>query len=160
LAAQLFQEMQAGTPASTDVLALTPAQVVPYLEKGFFRTVDWAGALPSLPAELVEAQGKALRVNLALPNILYNPKAAPWVLQIETSADLLKPEFKGKFVTTPFLGGFDALLANDVWGVEKTTTYVKQFAQQIGGFASCGSLDRIASGEIAALALDCSGGWP
>lgn len=160
LAAQLFQEMQAGTPASTDVLALTPAQVVPYLDKGLFRSIDWKAALPSLPPELVEADGKALRVNLSLPNILYNPKAAPWAATIASSADLLKPELKSKFVTTPFLGGFDALLADDVWGVAKTTAYIKQFATQIGGFASCGSVDRIASGELAALALDCSGGWP
>ena len=160
LAAQLFQEMQAGTPASTDVLALTPAQIVPYLEKNFFRAIDWRAALPSLPPELVEAGGKAIRVNLSLPNILYNPKAAPWVADVTSSADLLKPELKGKFVTTPFLGGFDALLADDVWGAEKTTAYIKQFATQIAGFASCGSVDRIASGELAALALDCGGGWP
>jgi hypothetical protein len=159
LAAQLFQEMQAGTPASTDVLALTPAQIVPYLDKSFFRPIDWRGAMPSLPPELVEADGKAIRVNLSLPNILYNPKAAPWVADIKTSADLLKPALKGKFMTTPFLGGFDALLADDVWGVDKTTAYIKRFATQIAGFASCGSVDRIASGELAALALDCSGGW-
>jgi ABC-type Fe3+ transport system substrate-binding protein len=109
---------------------------------------------------LVEASGKALRVNLSLPNILYNPKAAPWAASIENSADLLKPELKGKFVTTPFLGGFDALLADDAWGVAKTTAYIKQFAGQIAGFASCGSVDRIASGELAALVLDCGGGWP
>ena len=160
LAAQLFQEMQAGTPASTDVLALTPAQIVPYLEKNFFRAIDWRAPMPSLPAELVEAGGKAIRVNLSLPNILYNPKAAPWTANIKSSADLLKPELKGKFVTTPFLGGFDALLADDVWGVDKTTAYIRQFATQIAGFASCGSVDRIASGELAALALDCGGGWP
>jgi ABC-type Fe3+ transport system substrate-binding protein len=160
LAAQLFQEMQAGTPASTDVLALTPAQIVPYLEKNFFRGVDWRAAMPSLPPELIEAGGKAIRVNLSLPNVLYNPKAAPWAADVKSSTDLLRPELKGKFVTTPFLGGFDALLADDVWGVEKTTAYIKQFATQIAGFASCGSVDRIASGELAALALDCSGGWP
>jgi ABC-type Fe3+ transport system substrate-binding protein len=160
LAAQLFQEMQAGTPASTDVLALTPAQIVPYLEKNFFRTIDWRAAMPTLPSELVEAGGKAIRVNISLPNVLYNPKAAPWAADIKSSADLLKPELKGKFVTTPFLGGFDALLADDFWGVEKTTAYIKQFATQIAGFASCGSVDRIASGELAALALDCGGGWP
>ena len=72
----------------------------------------------------------------------------------------MKPALKGKFVTTPFLGGFDALLADDVWGVEKTTAYIKQFATQIAGFASCGSVDRVASSELAALALDCGGGWP
>ncbi|HWE75248.1 MAG TPA: extracellular solute-binding protein [Stellaceae bacterium] len=159
LAAQLFQEMQAGTPASTDVLALTPAQIVPYLEKNFFRPIDWRAAMPSLPPELIEADGKAIRVTLSLPNILYNPQAAPWAAGIKSSADLLKPELKGKFVTTPFLGGFDALLADDVWGADKTTAYIKQFATQIAGFASCGSVDRIASGELAALALDCSGGW-
>lgn len=160
LAAQLFQEMQAGTPASTDVLALTPAQIVPYLEKNLFRAIDWRAAMPSLPPELIEADGRAIRVNLSLPNILYNPKDAPWAAGIKSSADLLKPALKGKFVTTPFLGGFDALLADDVWGVEKTTAYIKQFATQIAGFASCGSVDRIASGELAALALDCGGGWP
>jgi ABC-type Fe3+ transport system substrate-binding protein len=160
LAAQLFQEMQAGTPASTDVLALTPVQVVPYLEKGLFRPIDWAALLPSLDAALVEADGKALRVSLALPSILYNVKAAPWVAAINSSSELLDPTLKGKFVTTPFLGGFDALLADDAWGVAKTTAYVHQFATQIGGFASCGSVDRIASGEIAALVLDCGGGWP
>jgi ABC-type Fe3+ transport system substrate-binding protein len=160
LAAQLFQEMQAGTPASTDVLALTPAQIVPYLEKNFFRAIDWRAAMPALPPELVEAGGKAIRVNLSLPNILYTPKAAPWAADIKSSADLLKPDLTGKFVTTPFLGGFDALLADDVWGVAKTTAYIKQFAPQTAGFASCGSVDRIASGELAALVLDCGGGWP
>jgi ABC-type Fe3+ transport system substrate-binding protein len=69
----------------------------------------------------------------------------------------LKPELKGKFVTTPFLGGFDTLLANDVWGVDKTTAYIKQFVQQIGGLAGCEAFDRIASGEIPAL-FDCTGG--
>ena len=160
LAAQLFQEMQAGTPASTDVLALQPAQIVPYLDKGLFRAVDWTGALPSLPPPLVEAGGKALRVVLSVPNILYNVNAAPWIADVNNSADLLKPEMKGKFMTTPFLGGFDALLADDVWGAPKTTAYIKQLAGQIAGFTTCGAVDRIASGEIPALALDCSGGWP
>ncbi len=160
LAAQLFQEMQAGTPASTYVLALTPVQVVPYLDKGLFRSIAWTTLKPSLNPALIEADGKALRVSLALPSILYNVAAAPWVAAIKSSADLLSPGLKGKFVTTPFLGGFDALLADDAWGVAKTTDYVRQFATQIGGFASCGSVDRIASGELAALALDCGGGWP
>ena len=163
LAAQLFQEMQAGTPASTDVLALTPAQVVPYLDKGLFRTIDWRAAMPSLPPALGEADGKAIRVNLSLPNILYNPKAAPWVADIKTAADLLKPEYKGKFVTTPFLGGFDTLLADDVWGVDKTTAYIKRIAplRFFPGFRKVAAASiRIASGEISALVLDCGGGWP
>ena len=77
LAAQLFQEMEAGTPASTDVLALTPVQVVPYLDKGLFRRIDWTSLVASLNPTLVDADGRALRVSLALPSILYNVAAAP-----------------------------------------------------------------------------------
>ena len=47
LAAQLYQEMQAGVPSSTDVYYATPVQIVPYLEKGMFQPVDWATILPS-----------------------------------------------------------------------------------------------------------------
>ena len=72
---------------------------------------------------MVEGEGRALRIATNLPGIVYNMKAAPWVAQVNTTDDLLKPEYKGKFYTTPFLGGFDVLLAPDVWGIEKTTAY-------------------------------------
>lgn len=160
LAAQLYQEYQAGTTASADVYYATPAQILPYLSKGLFKEVDWAKIEPSrVTAEMVEGDKHALRIADALPAIIYNPKNAKWVADIHTTEDLLKPQYKGKFVTTPFLGGFDALLAPEVWGVEKTRTFITKFSDQIGGLLFCGGHDRIASGEFDALVVDCSGTW-
>ena len=160
LASQLYQELQAGAPSSTDVYYGTPVQIVPYMEKGMFQPVDWAALLPSrITPKMVEADNLALRVSVALPGIMYNPKIATWVAGINTTDDLLNPSLKGKYVTTPFLGGFDVLLANDVWGVDKTRAFIEKFAQQIGGLLFCGGQDRIASGEFQALVIDCAGTW-
>src|SRR5215472_11298704 len=110
LAAALYQERQAGQPASGDVYVGTAIQITPYLERGLFRTVDWAQLIPArIKPAYVEGGGRALRFMTFLPGINYNVKAAPWVPQIASIADLLKPEYKGKFVTTPFLAGFDVL---------------------------------------------------
>ncbi len=159
LAALLDQEFQAGEKASTDVYTTTAVQITPYLDKGLFQKIDWAQLLPSrVTPALVEAEGRVLRFQTVLPGILYNVKAAPWVPAIDTAADLLQPALKGKFYTTPFLGGFDVLLASDVWGVEKTQEYIRRFSPQLGGLAGCEATDRIASGEIPALVVDCSGG--
>ena len=72
--------------------------------------------------------------------------------------DLLKPEYKGKFVTTPFLAGFDVLLADPNWGAKKTEEFVRKLSTQIAGLLGCEGEDRIASGETPALVIDCSGG--
>src|SRR5579875_2500524 len=161
MAAQLYQEMQAGQPASSDLYIATAVQLSPYLDKNLFRKVDWVALDPArIAPAMVEADGRAIRIASNLPGIVYNMKVAPWVAEVKTTADLLKPQYKGKFYTTPFLGGFDVLLASDVWGVAKTTDYVKKLAPQLAGLVGCEATTRIASGEIPALAIDCGGGIP
>jgi ABC-type Fe3+ transport system substrate-binding protein len=161
LAAIFYQEMQAGQPASGDVYFTTAIQLSPYLEKGLFRPVDWAKLMPQrIAPDLVEADGRALRVLAVFPGILYNLKAAPWVAAIASAADLLKPDYKGKFYTTPFLAGFDVALADEMWGIARTQDYVRRLSAQVGGLIGCEGIDRIASGEVPALALDCSGASP
>jgi hypothetical protein len=161
LAAAIFQEMQAGQAASSDVYTGTAVQITPYLDRGAYRTVDWAALMPSrIEAGLVEGDGKALRVMTFLPGILYNLKAAPWVPEINTLADLLKPQYKGKFYTTAFLAGFDVLLADEVWGPAKTEDYIRRLSPQVAGLLGCEGYDRIASGEVPAFAIDCSGAAP
>jgi ABC-type Fe3+ transport system substrate-binding protein len=161
MAAQLYQEMQAGQPATSDIYIATAVQLSPYLDKNLFKTIDWTGLMPErIKPEMIEANGRAIRIASNLPGIVYSMKAAPWVAEVKTTADLLKPDYKGKFYTTPFLGGFDVLLAPDVWGVEKTTAYVKKLAPQLAGLVGCEATTRIASGEIPALAIDCGGGIP
>src|SRR3974390_3416197 len=92
-----------------------------------------------------------------LPAILYNMRAAPWVKDVHTMADLLDGAYKGKFATTPYLAGFDVLLSDEMWGIEKSKDFVRRLSGQVSGFIICSSGDRIASGEIPALALDCDG---
>src|SRR5690242_14152595 len=159
LAAALYQEKQAGQPASGDVYVGTAIQITPYLDRGLFRAVDWAKLMPSrIRPELVEGDGKALRFMTFLPGINYNVKIATWVPDIHVLEDVLKPEYKGKFVTTPFLAGFDVLLADPRWGPKKTDEFIRKMSGQIAGLLGCEGEDRIASGETPALVIDCSGG--
>jgi len=159
LAAALYQEKQAGQPASGDVFVGTPIQITPYLDRGLFRAVDWAKLMPSrIKPELVEGDGRAIRFMTFLPGINYNVKVATWVPEIKVLEDVLKPEYKGKFVTTPFLAGFDVLLADPRWGPKRTDDFVRRMSGQIAGLLGCEGEDRIASGETPALVIDCSGG--
>jgi len=159
LAAALFQERQGGQPASGDVYVATAIQITPYLARGLFQAVDWVTLMPSrIKPDYVEGDGRALRFMTFLPGINYNVKAAAWVPEIKTIEDILKPEYKAKFVTTPFLAGFDVLLADPKWGPKRTEDFVRRLSTQVAGLLGCEGEDRIASGEIPALAIDCSGG--
>jgi ABC-type Fe3+ transport system substrate-binding protein len=159
LAAALYQEKQAGQKASGDVYVGTPIQITPYLDRGLFREVDWVKLMPArIKPEFVEGDRKAVRFMTFLPGINYNVKVATWVPQIRVLEDVLKPEHKGKFLTTPFLAGFDVLLADPKWGAKKTEDFIRKMSGQIAGLLGCEAEDRIASGETPALVIDCSGG--
>ena len=158
MAAKLLTEMQAGQPSSTDLYNGTAVEVTPQLSKGLFRKVPWLELYPSrITPVIAEADSRALRIVTKLPGILYNRNVAPQFDQAKSIEDLLKPEYKGKLYATPYLAGFDVLVAKDVWGYDKTEKFIKEYAQNIGGLAACAATDRIASGEIPALALSCSG---
>jgi ABC-type Fe3+ transport system substrate-binding protein len=158
MASRLYTELQAKQKASTDVYYGTAVQITPYLQRGLFRKIDWTALSPGrITPEIVEGGGQALRIATGLPGVLYNKRAYPQFAQIQTTADMLKPEFKGRIYTQPYLAGFDVLVASDVWGYPKTEAYVRKFSAQIGGLLRCGEPDRIASGEVPALAIDCTG---
>lgn len=158
MAARLYTEMQARQPASTDVYYGTAVQIVPYLERGLFRKIPWAALYPGrITSQIVEGDGRALRITTGLPGVLYNKLADQQFGKVVTMSDLLKPALKGKIYTEPYLAGFDVLVADSVWGYEKTAGYIHQYSTQIGGLLRCGEPDRIASGEVPALAIDCTG---
>jgi ABC-type Fe3+ transport system substrate-binding protein len=159
LAAKLYQEYRAGTPSSSDLVSLASVQIMPYLDKGLFRKIDWPGLMPDrIAPAIVEGDGQALRIDSTFTSILYNTRVAPWVKDIGAMADLLKPELKGKYSTTVVLAGFDVLLAKDVWGIDRTTDFVRKMVPQLSGLMHCDSEDRVAAGETGAIALDCTGG--
>jgi len=156
MASKLYQEMRAGQPATTDVFHATAVQISPYLDKELFSKIEWTKLWPGrITPELVEGDGRAIRDQTFLPGIVYNVKVSPWAKSVKVMDDVLKPEYKGKFGTTPFLAGFDVLLGT--WGIDKTVAFVRKMSSQISGFIECDAWDRIASGEVGALVLDCTG---
>lgn len=158
MVAKLLTEMQAGQPSSTDLYNGTAVEVTAYLPRGLFRQVPWTELYPGrITPEIAEADGRALRIVTKIPGIMYNKRAAPEMADAKVMNDLLKPAYKGKIYTTPYLAGFDVLLAKDVWGYDKTEAFLRQLAPNLGGLVACAGTDRIASGEIPALALSCSG---
>ena len=161
MGAKILTEKQAGQKASSDVFLATAVQFSPLLKAGLFRKVEWAKLYPErVKPEIVEGNSTMLRIYTSLPGVVYNTSMKAMVEKTETLDDFLKPEWKGKFATTPYLAGFDVMIADSHWGPERTETYVKKLAKQVGWLYSCGGGDRIASGEIPVLVIDCSGSDP
>jgi ABC-type Fe3+ transport system substrate-binding protein len=158
MAAKVYTEMKARQPASTDVYYGTAVQITPYLKRGLFRKIPWTALYPGrITPQIVEGGDRALRITTGLPGVLYNKRTDPEFGKVVNMSDLLEPQFKGKIYTQPYLAGFDVLVAGDMWGYDKSAAFVRKFSAQIGGLLRCGEPDRIASGEVPALAIDCTG---
>ena len=158
MGAKIMTENQAHQPASSDAYLATAVQFAPLVKAGLFQAVDWAKLYPErIKPSMVEGDKTMLRIYTSMPGIVYNKSMAAMVEKTTTLDDYLKPEWKGKFATTPYLAGFDVLIADNHWGAERTEQYVKKLAHQVGWLHGCGGPDRIASGEIPVLVFDCSG---
>jgi iron(III) transport system substrate-binding protein len=152
----LATEYSAGQKASVDIALGAAPQLVPVLKANSFESVDWKKYLPNrISDEMVEGNGQLLRIVTGLSGATYNSALAP--MMPTTLEDFLKPAWKGKIASTPYSAGFDILLADDVWGKEKTVSYVRALSQQITGLIRCGEAERIATGEYLALVMDCTG---
>ena len=152
---QLATEFKAGKPAAADVY-LAELSAVQLIDMGALELVDWKALLPGrITDDIVEANGALVRFTTMIAGITYNTRLLPKPPQ--TLAEVLKPEFKGKFATTPYAAGLDYMAASDVWGV-KGTEWVRAFSGQVAGLMRCGEPNRIASGEFLGLVLDCGAG--
>jgi ABC-type Fe3+ transport system substrate-binding protein len=151
---QLFTELQANQPASSDVYIAAAPQMLPLLKRDIFRTIPWQKLMPDrIVAREVEEDSRMLRVQTALSGFTYNTeliKTPPTSL-----AEFLKPEWKGRIASTPYAAGFDVLAANDLWGPERTIDFVRKLSSQVSGLIRCGDVERIATGEFQALVMDC-----
>jgi iron(III) transport system substrate-binding protein len=153
---QLVTEFGAGQKAHVDILLAAAPQIVPVVQLNFMEPVDWRRYLPArITPEMVELDGQIIRVVTGLSGATYNSALAP--MKPSTLQDFLKPEWKGKIASTPYAAGFDVLLAQDVWGKERTVDYVRALSRQITGLIRCGEAERIATGEYLALVMDCTG---
>lgn len=153
---QLATEYTAGQKSHVDILLGAAPQVYPVVKVNFFEKVDWKKYLPGrITDQMIELDGKIIRVVTGLSGATYNSALAP--MKPTRLEDFLKPEWKGKIASTPYSAGFDVLLADDVWGKDKTVNYVRALSKQITGLIRCGEAERIATGEYLALVMDCTG---
>jgi ABC-type Fe3+ transport system substrate-binding protein len=149
-------EFAAGQKAHVDVLLGAAPQIAPVVKVNFFEPVDWRQYLPGrITPEMIELDGRIIRIVTGLSGVTYNAQLAP--MKPARLDDFLKPEWKGKIASTPYAAGLDVLLAEDVWGKDKTVTYVRALARQIAGVMRCGETERVATGEYLALVMDCTG---
>ncbi len=153
---QVATEFSAGQRAHVDLVLGAAPQIAPVVKVNFFEPVDWTRYLPGrITADMTELDGKIIRIATGLSGVTYNSQLAP--MQPRVLDDFLRPEWKGKIASTPYAAGLDVLLADDVWGKQKTVSYVRALTKQIAGMTRCGETERIATGEYLALVMDCTG---
>jgi iron(III) transport system substrate-binding protein len=134
---QLATEFSAGQKAHVDIMLGAAPQMAPLMKLNFFEPVDWKHYLPArIDASMSELDGKLIRVVTGLSGATYNSRLAP--MKPTALEDFLRPEWKGKIASTPYAAGFDVLLAEDVWGKDKTFAYVRKLTTQITGLIRCG----------------------
>jgi ABC-type Fe3+ transport system substrate-binding protein len=153
---QVATEFTAGQTAHVDIVLGAAPQIAPVVKLNFFEPVDWQAYLPGrITADMTELDGRIIRIVTGLSGVTYNSQLAP--MKPAVLEDFLKAGWKGKIASTPYAAGLDVLLAEDVWGREKTVNYVRALARQIAGVMRCGEAERVATGEYLALVMDCTG---
>jgi ABC-type Fe3+ transport system substrate-binding protein len=161
IGAKIATEFRAGQPSSVDLWTAGVAQYDPLLKTGMFVKVPWQTLWPQrVMQQQLSGDGYAIAFSTGTPGILYNNASGADFAKVKVIADLLKPEYKGRFGTTAFANGFDAMSAKSWEGEAKMIDYIGKLGKQAQGILNCGGQDRVASGEFPALVLDCTGSSP
>ena len=161
IGAKISTEFRANQPSSVDIWTAGIAQYAPLLKLNMFADVPWQKLwLDRIVPQQIGADGYSLGISTGTPGVLYNVATGSDFAQVKTIDDLLKPQYKGRFGTTSFANGFDAMSATGWEGEAKMVDYISKLGHQAQGILNCGGQDRVASGEFQALVLDCTGGYP
>ena len=125
-------EFAAGQKAHVDLVLSAAPQLAPVVKVNFFEPIDWPQYLPGrITPAMIELDGKLMRMATGLSGVTYNSAAAP--AKPTALDDFLKPAWKGKIASTPYAAGLDVLMAEDVWGRQKTIDYVRALSKQVVG---------------------------
>jgi ABC-type Fe3+ transport system substrate-binding protein len=157
--AKILTEFRAGQSSSVDIWAASVPQYDPLLKTGMFVKVPWQTLWPQrIIPQQIGGDGYSIAFSTGTPGILYNPEKGTDFAKVKVIDDLLRPEYKGRFGTTAFANGFDAMSAKGWEGEAKMVDYIAKLGKQAQGILNCGGQDRVASGEFLALVLECSAG--
>jgi iron(III) transport system substrate-binding protein len=157
---RLTQEYKAKQKSSTDIFLGSGSHMASGLKTGLLAKVNWS-ALIERPApknasfERINPEGVGVAVASRVVGIVYNKNLVKGDDIPKSIEDVLKPKWKGQIVTTPYVTGFYQFAAPDVLGEKRMVDFATRLKPQIGGFISCNSLDKLASGEFAMMIFDC-----
>lgn len=155
---QIAAEHAAGQSAASDVYIGADSYLVPLIKRRIFHEVEWAKYLPGrITTQMVEGERTSLPVYSGLPGIPYNTKRVPKNEAPKSIKDMLKPFWKGKIASTPYVTSLNLLAAKEMWGKDAALDYVRQLSKQVVGLIRCNEIDRVASGEFIGFVMDCSG---
>jgi iron(III) transport system substrate-binding protein len=155
---QVIQEVQGGRTPSSDVVLMSSILLSRMVEADAVEAIDWSWAPNIQNPALLAPQGVGVIAAELAYGISYNTNLLTGDLVPRTLQDLLKPELKGRVASTPQAIGFGELGSPDMWGEQRLFDYVTRLSPQLVGLMLCSEETRIASGEFAAFALDCSPG--
>ncbi len=158
MAVRMTQEQAAGRPATSDVFLGREANIKSLIEHSALLPIDWPALSPYVTPAMVAPENVAVEVAVVIVGVTYNPQLIPADRVPRTTADLLRPEWKGRFATPPYPQFLDVLGSPEVWGTERTIAFTRELAANAGGLMRCGETERIISGEFLMLAFDCGSG--
>src|SRR6476620_6909645 len=108
MGSQIATELAAGQPAVTDVYIGAESYLVPLVKRKVFMEVEWQKYLPGrITNQMVEGDGQSLRVYSGLPGTPYNKTRVPKNEIPKTLKDFLKPFWKNKIASTPYVTGLN-----------------------------------------------------
>ncbi|MGK5531021.1 ABC transporter substrate-binding protein [Streptomyces sp. URMC 129] len=148
--AKLIQEHNAGSPSSTDALLGNPELIRNAAQAGALAETDWAAVAPWTEG-LASDDNMALSLLDQIPGFTYNTTLLSEEDVPRTAADVL--EMDEAIASTPYAAQFNVLGAEEAMGVDGVRDYVRAFEPE--GYFGCGELNRVASGEFAALWISC-----
>ncbi|HWE73319.1 MAG TPA: ABC transporter substrate-binding protein [Stellaceae bacterium] len=150
---QIATMIAAGQPSPSDIYIAYVRTMATLAPRHMFLKADWTSL--GVPADAVEEDGTMVRLVSALPGILYNTQKVPY--KPESLSDFLKPEWKGKIASTPYVANFDILASNIGWGPERALDFANKVSPNLAGLLRCDEPDRLASGEFIAYFITCTG---
>jgi len=166
LSARLMKELKAGRPPSTDVFNGTQATIPRLMKAKALQSVDnWQELVPRLPKNVIVPGGGAIPEHTRIGGFAYNTSMVP-ANKVPTKLEhLLDPFWKNKLASTTYAAVWDraSVREDGTFDTEKAMR-IQDLLQKlvdkgnIVGLIGCGNeaLNRIATGEFAALALICS----
>jgi iron(III) transport system substrate-binding protein len=155
MAARVAQEVQAGRAPQTDLYHGSDEHIATLLAAGALQPVEWRALDSRIPANAVAEGNVGVAYGSWFPGITYNQNLIAPADAPKSLADVLQPRWQGKIASTPYAAGFYRLALSNEWGEQRTTEYVRQLADHVGGLLRCGEHERLLSGEFQMLVLNC-----